>query len=171
MVSGHNVYCLHCLNTPYLSFCLQTLHSRDAAEASSTLRFTLLRDRKSHQKKCIGFYLKCQGTYTLLCCLSLSYFGKTCISLPCPFLLWQAGTNLCVLFPVLTAVPVPEVSPQRSQTSLTKPASQSISISPSTQLCFIHITAILWCVTNAPSALSPAALWKIQSTLQHIWST
>lgn len=128
-------------------------------------------DRKSHQKKCIGLYLKCQGTYTLLCCLSLSYFGKTCISPPCPFLLWQAGTNLCVLFPVLTAVPVPEVSPQRSQTSLTKPASPSISISPSTQLCFVHITAILWCVTNAPSALSPAALWKIRSTLQHIWST
>lgn len=164
MYIASTVWILHI----YLSACRHSTPGTLLRQAPPS-GFFYYEDRKSHQKKCL--YLKCQGTYTLLCCLSLSYFGKICISPPCPFLLWQAGTNLCVLFPVLTAVPVPEVSPQRSQTSLTKPASPSISISPSTQLCFVHITAILWCVTNAPSALSPAALWKIRSTLQHIWST
>lgn len=170
MVSGHNVYCLFEYSISIFLPADTPLQGRYWCKLYPQVYFTM-RTGNLIKMKCIGLYLKCQGTYTLLCCLSLSYFGKTCISLPCPFLLWQAGTNLCVLFPVLTAVPVPEVSPQRSQTSLTKPASPSISISPSTQLGFIHITAILWCVTNAPSALSPAALWKIQSSLQHIWST
>lgn len=75
MVSGHNVYCLFEYSIPIFLPADTPLQGRYWCKLYPQVYFTM-RTGNLIKMKCIGLYLKCQGTYILLCCLSLSYFGK-----------------------------------------------------------------------------------------------